>query len=106
MDAAPDSLATELTLLSGRLELLIAHLASPAVRRRIGVEDLTQDALLELLSSTSARALRGEELWRYARSVARSTVIDAARRLRHAPRRATVGREIRGQRTAEFVADG
>ena len=88
IDPAPDSLAIELTLLSGRLELLIAHLASPAVRRRIGVEDLTQDTILELLSSASASALRGEELWRYARSVARSTVIDAARRLRHAPRRA------------------
>ncbi|MEM6568042.1 MAG: sigma-70 family RNA polymerase sigma factor [Planctomycetota bacterium] len=81
------SLAGELSRLSGRLELLVAHLAGPAVRRRIGVEDLTQDVLVRLLDADAARELRGEELWRYARTVARSVVVDAARRLRHAPRR-------------------
>ncbi|MEM1452419.1 MAG: hypothetical protein AAGI22_25165, partial [Planctomycetota bacterium] len=60
------SLAGELSRLSGRLELLVAHLAGPAVRRRIGVEDLTQDVLVRLLDADAARELRGEELWRYA----------------------------------------
>ncbi|MEM9383288.1 MAG: sigma-70 family RNA polymerase sigma factor [Planctomycetota bacterium] len=84
-----DGLAAELSQLSGRLELLVAHLAGGALRRRVGVEDLTQDVLVRLLDAESARGLRGEELWRYARSVARSVVVDAARRLRHAPRRSS-----------------
>ncbi len=80
-------LAAELTRLSGRVELLVAHLASGSVRRRIGVDDLAQDVLLRVLSSEAAVDLRGEELWAYIHTVARHTVIDAARRLRHAPRR-------------------
>lgn len=91
-------LAAELSQLSGRLELLVAHLAGAALRRRIGVEDLAQDVLVRLLDAESARGLRGEELWRYARSVARSVVVDAARRLRHAPRRSS---SIAGAATTE-----
>ena len=86
--ADPGSLAAELSLISGRLELLVSHLASPGLRRRIGVDDLSQDVLLRVLSSETAQSLRGGDLWRYAQAVARSTVIDAARNLRHAPRRA------------------
>ncbi|MEM9802493.1 MAG: sigma-70 family RNA polymerase sigma factor [Planctomycetota bacterium] len=81
--------AAELSNLTGRLELLVLHLAGPALRRRVGVDDLVQDVVLGLLASEHARGLCGDELWRHARLSARRTVVDAARRLRHAPRRAT-----------------
>ncbi|MEM8711931.1 MAG: sigma-70 family RNA polymerase sigma factor [Planctomycetota bacterium] len=82
-----EGFAGELAQLAGRIELLVAHLAGSALRRRIGVEDLAQDVTVAVLASERAQGLRGDELWRFVRAVARSTVVDAARRLRHAPRR-------------------
>lgn len=73
--------------LLGRIELLVAHLAGSALRRRIDAEDLVADVAVKLLESPRVAALTDDELWPYARSVTRSVVVDAARRARHGPRR-------------------
>lgn len=75
--------------LTGRLQLYVSHLAGPALRRRVDLLDLVQDAQLRALGSPRAEALEGEELWRFVRAVARNTVVDAARQARRLPRRAS-----------------
>ncbi len=89
----------------------MSHLASPALRRRIDLQDMVQDAQLRALGSDRALALEGEELWRFLRTVARNTVVDAARQARQLPRRAasiappgvhsSAPDPIRGQATAQ-----
>ena len=86
-DHTQDS-ADRIAALTGRLGLYIAHLAGPALRRRIDPADLVQDAQLRALRSETARALEGEDLWRFLRTIARGAVVDAARQARLLPRRA------------------
>lgn len=74
--------------LTGRLQLYVSHLTGPALRRRIDILDLVQDTQLRALRSEQAVRLEGEDLWRFLRAIARSTVVDAARHARHLPRRA------------------
>lgn len=86
MDPSPPS-HRHVAAVAGQVELLVAHLAGPALRSRVGHEDLVADVLVRLMESDRARGLEGEELVRYARAVTRSVVVDAARRARWAPRR-------------------
>ncbi len=78
---------TAIAEIAGRLDLLVAHLASPALLRRVGRDDLVSDIVIRLIESDSARDLRADDLWRFARTVARNTIVDAARKARHMPRR-------------------
>ncbi len=90
---APESgdaeLGCRLARLDGRLRLLLAHLAGPAVRRRVEVDDLLQEVYLRALAApqTLPGPSEGEaELYRYLTHVARHTVIDVVRAARAARR--------------------
>ena len=75
--------------LEGRLRLLLLHLASPALRRRVQVEDLVQEVFLRALATPErlpAESAGETELFRYLRTIARHTVIDVVRAARAAKR--------------------
>lgn len=73
-----------------RLRLLFTHLAGPAVRARVGIDDLVQETYLRALR-TAALPAADAELYRYLLTVARHCVVDAVRVIR-AQKRA--GREV------------
>ncbi len=80
--------ASRLGALQARLPLLCRHLAGRALLRRVEVDDLVQETLLRALAREAdlPDPARGDaELWRYVTTIARHTVIDAARAARRVP---------------------
>jgi RNA polymerase sigma factor (sigma-70 family) len=72
-----------------RLRLLLAHLAGPAVRRRVETEDLVQEVFLRALGADLPPPGDDEgdvRLFRLLRRIARNTVVDVARAIRAAKR--------------------
>jgi len=66
-----------------RLRLLLLHLAGPALRRRVDLDDLLQEVYLRALTSELPAPTHGEaELARFLVALARHAVIDVARALR------------------------
>ena len=70
-----------------RLRLLLMHLAGPAVRDRVGVDDLVQETFLRALRSGALPAAgsppaENVELYRFLVVVARNCVVDAVRAIR------------------------
>lgn len=100
MTSDATALGGRLGKLLGRLELYLAHVAGPALRRRVALDDLVQDTVVRTLGAEAAGALEGEALWAYVRGTARHVVVDAARRARHAPRRMSSIAPERGDSTA------
>ena len=81
-----------------RLRLLFRHLAGPAIRRRVEVDDLVQETFLRALSSPAG--MPGPEegeaaLWRWLVAVARHCTVDVARALRARKREGRVDRLAR-----------
>ncbi len=77
-------LGVRLGALERRLRLLLVHLAGPAIRRRVDVDDLVQEVFLR---AVAARGLPPPEegeaaLLRFLQRIARHTVVDVARALR------------------------
>ena len=64
-----------------RLRLLLGHLAGPALRARVPVEDLLQETYLRALA-TGSLPTEPADLYRYLVTVARHCVVDAVRTLR------------------------
>lgn len=85
----PTDLGARLGALEPRLGLLVAHLAGPALRRRIEVADLVQEVFLRAVASRGGLpgTEEGDEaLFRVLATIARHAVIDAVRALRAARR--------------------
>lgn len=83
--STPDQLGTRLGGLEGRLRLLLLHLAGPALRARVEIEDLLQEVYLRALAAQDripGPSDGEQELLRYLRVLARHTVIDVARAAR------------------------
>ncbi len=72
---------------ASRLRLLMMHLASPAVRARVPVDDLVQETFLRVLA-TGTLPEGDQDFSRYLVAVARHAVIDAVRALRAGKRSA------------------
>lgn len=90
-----EALAARLFALDRRLRLLLAHRLSPALAARFEPDDLAQEVWLRLLARPGKipPSEEGEgALWAWVRTVARNTVIDAARALRAARRDGVVER--------------
>jgi RNA polymerase sigma-70 factor (ECF subfamily) len=68
----------------GRLRLLLLHLAGPAVRARVEVDDLVQEVFLRALSAEAhVRPLASDgELLAHLATLARRTVVDVVRAAR------------------------
>lgn len=84
-----EQLGARLWALEPRLSLLATHLAGNALRRRVEIADLVQEVFLRALAPGTRvpAAAEGEEaLFRLLSTIARHTVIDAARALRAARR--------------------
>jgi len=89
-----------LAAVQGRLRLLLLHLAGPAVRARVEVDDLVQEVYLRAVASREAPPPESPdeaELFRWLRRLARNTVIDVVRAARAAKRD---GRERRLERSS------
>ncbi len=87
--AAPIDDGARLAALEPRLRLLCVHLAGPAVRARVPVEDLVQEVYLRAVAAPGGlpAAEPGERrLARWLTRIARHAVIDAARAIRAARR--------------------
>lgn len=93
--SSPDG--ERLARLERRLRLLLNHLAGPAVRARVEVEDLVQEVFVRALTAgplpgsgagdTVDSGDAGDtELWRFLTRLARNTVVDVARAIRAARR--------------------
>lgn len=86
-----DDLGMRLGRQERRLRLLLSHLASPALRARMELDDLVQEVFVRAISAPGLPAATGEDegdaaLWRFLIPVARHSVIDAARAMRAAKR--------------------
>lgn len=82
-------LGKRLADLDGRLRLLLLHLSSPGLRRRVQVEDLLQEVYLRALAGAGrlpAKSPGEVELLRYLRTIARHVVVDVVRAARAAKR--------------------
>jgi RNA polymerase sigma factor (sigma-70 family) len=95
MDDPADSSArepgTRLSGRSGRLRLLVASLAGPAVRSRFELDDLVQEVFLRALADPARIPIHDAELDRHLSLLARHVVVDAARCLRAAKREGELG---------------
>ena len=74
-----------------RLRLFLWHLTSPALRRRVEIDDLVQEVYVRALTARALPAVEPDDradaaLWRWLVPVARHAVIDLARALRRAKR--------------------
>lgn len=67
---------------AGRLSMLLRHLASPAIRRRVEVEDMLQEVFLRALTVDAGLPDDDQALWALLRHIARNTVVDIARAMR------------------------
>jgi len=92
-DPADDAtdLGARLAARSGRLRLLLAHLAGRAVRARCEVEDLAQEVFVRVLADPDRLPRDDAEFDRHLTLVARHVVVDAARALRAAKREGEPG---------------
>jgi RNA polymerase sigma-70 factor (ECF subfamily) len=83
-----------------RLRLLLAHLASPALRARVELDDLVQEVFVRALTAPGGLPPREPDdaaLGRWLATLARHAVIDAARALRAAKRDGRVRRLDRSE---------
>ena len=87
----PADLGTRLAARSGRLRLLLAHLAGRAVRARCEVEDLAQEVFVRVLADPDRLPSDDAAFDRHLTLVARHVVVDAARALRAAKREGEPG---------------
>jgi RNA polymerase sigma factor (sigma-70 family) len=87
----PDDLGARLAARSGRLRLLLTHLAGRAVRARCEVDDLAQEVFVRVLADPARLPRDDAELDRHLTLVARHVVVDAARALRAAKREGEAG---------------
>jgi len=113
---APGESADEgerLWALAPRLRLLLQHLAGPALRRRVELEDLLQETFLRVWTAPGGLPVpeaRDAALWRALVRVARQASVDAARASRARKRDARVERLVRsdwsrvGVRASELAA--
>ena len=74
-----------------RLRLLLWHLTSPALRRRVELDDVVQEVYVRALTASALPEVEPGDradaaLWRWLVPVARHAVIDLARALRRAKR--------------------
>ena len=84
-----DDLGERLGRHERRLRLLLSHLASPALRARVELDDLVQEVYVRALTASELPAEGAEgdaELWRFLVRLARNATIDAARAMRAAKR--------------------
>jgi RNA polymerase sigma-70 factor (ECF subfamily) len=95
-EADADVLGARLAARSGRLRLLLAHLAGRAVRARCEVDDLAQEVFVRALADP-ARLPRDDAAFdRHLALLARHVVVDAARALRAAKREGEAGAQPLG----------
>jgi len=87
----PGDLGARLAARSGRLRLLLAHLAGRAVRARCEVDDLAQEVFVRALADPARLPQDDAAFDRHLTLLARHVVVDAARALRAAKREGEAG---------------
>lgn len=109
MDTGSSTHGARLAAHTRRLRLLVRHLAGPAIRARVELDDVVQEVFMRAITAPSGLPRQtGEddhELWAFLAHLARNTVIDIARAARTAKRSARVERLARTEWSRHGAGD-